>query len=163
MASLMSNLELFLNYFPEIELPVLLGENTHLAFSQQNQPIPGELIAQYIYEPSDGREWVEIIPCFRFKAKNHMVVCVYWEAGLLYYDYHILVLDQTGGVVNDQVIGGLRSDGRSLIRTIVHIDAGPVFYVVSAFQSDEREEIDFNEAVSERWILVDDGKLVKEG
>ena len=40
--------EHFLEKFPEIDLPITLGEDTHHYFSQNNDPLPALMVEQYL-------------------------------------------------------------------------------------------------------------------
>ena len=71
--------EEFLSCFPPVELPFTLGEDTHMLFSKENDPIPGAVIAEYIL-PLEGEEELdevtEYIACFALPSALRLLLPV---------------------------------------------------------------------------------------
>ena len=75
----------FLERFPEIDLPVTLGDEMHMTFSSENKPLQSLMINQHLLraEEKEPDEFTEFIPCFRVKETISFHAIVYWRAGLL--------------------------------------------------------------------------------
>lgn len=114
----------FLNIFPEIELPISLGENTHMEFSRRNDPLPGDLIQAFIVAnekvPSD--EFTEHIACFRVANLKEFQAVVYWRAGLMDYRYILATFNKKGEQIDSRVIAGMFSDGEKVTTSVATID-----------------------------------------
>jgi len=114
----------FLNIFPEIELPISLGENTHMEFSRRNDPLPGPLIQQYIvaYEKIPSDEFTEHIACFRVANLKDFQAVIYWRAGLMDYRYILATFNKKGEQIDSRVIAGMYSDGEKVTTSVATID-----------------------------------------
>lgn len=129
----------FLKKFPEVPLPVTLGENTHMAFSRENDPISDVEIAEYIapYDTAGIDEFTEFIACFRIPDLKEIQAVVYWRAGLMDYRYILASYNKKGELIEQRVIAGLYSDGESLTQSVATIDGDWVIHVGSG-QSDAK-------------------------
>ena len=108
----------FLEKFPKIELPVTLSEESHHGFSKENDPLPAEMILEYIthYEASEPDEFTEYIACFQLplEKKTYSAV-IYWKAGLLNYDYVLATYDKKiGSMIDKRAIAGTRVVGNNI-------------------------------------------------
>jgi len=114
----------FLNIFPEIELPISLGENTHMEFSRRNDPLPGALIQEYIvaYEKVLSDEFTEHIACFRVANLKDFQAVIYWRAGLMDYRYILATFNKKGEQIDSRVIAGMYSDGEKVTTSVATID-----------------------------------------
>jgi hypothetical protein len=154
--------EQFLAWFPKVDLPVLLGETTHHTFSQLNQPIPGAFIHRFLLaeDVAYDDEFTEFIACFQFDISKEVKALVYWEAGLLYYHYRLMVFRPDGTILQNKSLGGMHSDGSSIVRTIIQFESDLVIHTITAVQQSEKETIDLAEATHQRWQIQEDGKIV---
>lgn len=123
----------FLDKFPEIALPVTLGDEAHHDFSRENDPLPGQMTDQYLEpleeEPAD--ELTEYIACFRLPETHGFHALVYWRAGLMSYRYRLVTFTTKGEVINHRVIAGTYSDGEVLTKAVATIDEDWEIVVVS--------------------------------
>ncbi len=152
--------EALLDFFPLVELPVLLGETTHLTFSAHNPPLPAILSQKWLNHTDYAldEELTEHIPCFHFNMPDHKIGLVYWEAGLLYYHYHLLIFTKDGRLINDKVIAGLTSRDKLLHRTIAHLEENFIIHTLSASHQ-ENEEIHTENANSQSYQILPDGQI----
>lgn len=155
------NFTQFKSFFPEVELPVLLGETTHLTFSRLNKPLPGILIFTFLQSDEIDDEYTEYLPCLSFKVNEDVHGLVYWKAGLLYYDYHLLTFNKDGVQIEDLIIAGIQANGNQIRRTIAHIEHDLNIYTISANQKDETMDIHLEETEQVKYTILDTGQVIK--
>ena len=104
----------FLSFFEEVELPILLSEDTIHHIKDVTKPLPQVLIDEYItrWEPTLD-EFTEIIPCFSLPRQQQYRGIIYWKASLLRYEYIIVNLDQSDTMIDEDLI--------------IHIQAGAAY------------------------------------
>lgn len=127
----------FLEFFPEVELPVILSDENLSIFSKENTALPLPMIQEYIakYDNTEPDEYTEYIPCFRIPNTDNFVGIVYWKGQLMNYEYHLVTFDTRGKFITGKVIGGIISNGTSLIKSVAQIDEDWVIHVVSGEDS----------------------------
>lgn len=123
----------FLNFFPELELPVHLTDESLSVFSQENIVLPLPVLSKFIskYDNTEADEFTEYIPCFRFPDSENFYALIYWKAQLLNYEYHLVTFDKKGNFITGKVIGGLLTNGASIIKTVATIDEDWIVHIVS--------------------------------
>lgn len=123
----------FLNFFPELELPVHLTDESLSVFSQENLALPVPVFQKFIskYDNTETDEFTEYIPCFRIPHTENFYGLVYWKAQLLNYEYHLVTFDIKGNFITGKVIGGLLTNGSTIIKTVATIDEDWVVHIVS--------------------------------
>lgn len=131
-------IEQLLEYFPEVELPVSLTEETVVTFSNSNIPLPGGLIAQTIstWETGD-EEFVEYIPCFKIDGREHFVGIVYWKGELLTYEYILVTFDKQGKMIQRKPISSVHADGSTVKKSVAQIDEDLIIHIMAGESSDE--------------------------
>lgn len=121
----------FLSFFPELELPITLTEESSLTFSMNNKTLPFEALATFILPQEDEHDdLTEYVPCFRLKDTPGIHAIVYWKAGVLNYEYKMLTLESDGKYIDHKVIAGTISNGESIIRTVSTIDEDWIIHSV---------------------------------
>lgn len=176
----------FLEKFPELPLPITLGEDTHHHFSQQNDVLPQRMIEQFILplemtglddieaegegsaspkrsiDLLEEEELVEFIPCFKIPDTHDFHAIVYWRAGLMSYQYILVTFNKNGLVIDYSVIAGTYSDGKSLTQSVATITEDWEIVVVSG-QGDVNHPDQYDAASSRatRYELLPDGKIAK--
>ncbi len=110
----------FLSYFPEVEPPVTLGEDTHRVFSRKNTPLPSLVIEQHLLpiEKSEVDEFTEFIPCFRLAVPTDFIILVYWRAGLMNYYYTLVTYDSRGSYIDSRIIAGSYYEEGEITRSV---------------------------------------------
>lgn len=152
----------FIESFPEVELPVILGENTHHQFSRRNPPIPTPIIHAFI-EPleDDFDEFTEIIACFRIPKTYDVHAVVYWKAGLLNYQYILATFEKNGNLIDRAVIAGIHTDGEVLTQSVATFEEDWMIRIVSGQLKDGRT-YDATESRKINLELLPDGQIVVE-
>ena len=102
----------FVKRFPTVELPIILGNDTHHTFSSNNPPLPALYINTFIslIEGPIEQEFTEIVPCFSIPDTKNFHAIVYWKAGLMDYQYILATYSKQGAPIARRVIGGTFSD-----------------------------------------------------
>lgn len=154
----------FLEKFPEIELPITLGEESHHAFSQSNDPLPPFMIEQFIapLEEDPIDELTEFVACFSIPATKKFHSIVYWKAGLLNYQYRLVNYDQKGNLVAEKVIAGTHADEDGIItHSVATINKDWLIIIVSGqTNADPQAAADATSSTANRWIIGTEGKIV---
>lgn len=153
-----------LDKFPEVELPVTLGEETHHVFSRRNDPIPALMVEQYLQE-WDGMEpdeHTEYVACFRIPISDHVVGVVYWRAGLLEYRYELVTLDRKSGqVIAKQTLGGTLFDGMDVTQSVATISEEKTIYIASGQRQAGVDGYSAAGSTAQRLQLTEAGKVVE--
>lgn len=124
----------FIELFPEVELPVTLGEETHLTFSKKNKPLRPSVIKEFIQpleEQAIDEDTTEFIPGFRLPKTKHFHGLVYWRADVMSYQYILVTLNTFGELIAKRTIGGTYSDGFQLTQSAATISEKYIVYVAS--------------------------------
>jgi len=154
----------FLQKFPEIPLPITLGEEAHHAFSQRNEPLPQPMIERFIepLEEKERDEFTEFIPCFRIPKTNDFHAIVYWRAMLMSYEYTLATFSKKGELIDHRVIAGTFSDGQLLVNSVATIDDDWMIYIVSGkSKADESGSIDPKASTATTLELLPEGNMVE--
>ena len=152
----------FMEQFPEIELPITLGESSHLDFSKANQPLNLEVVRQHILTIEDlpADEFSEFIACFKIPETYEFYAIVYWRAGLMNYLYTLVTFTKKGILIDKRVIAGTFSDGELLTQSVATIDEDWVIVVVSGQVSSSDSTYDASTSTVYKLELLPDGKIV---
>jgi hypothetical protein len=154
----------FLGYFPPVELPFTLGEDTHHLFSSENLPLPALAIAHFILpieEMMETDELIEFVPCFALPTGTAFHAIVYWKADLLDYQYRLATFNKQGQLVAARTIAGMTYDGEEITQTMASIQEDMVIYMVSGQR--QADTIDYAAAASTatRLQVATDGTIVE--
>lgn len=100
----------FIDFFPELELPVILTDESIHSFSKMNTPLPMAAIVEYLVDTEEELdEFTEFVPCFRFQVSEEILAVVYWQGSLLSYDYYILSIDiKRLRLISKKIIAGTK-------------------------------------------------------
>lgn len=155
----------FVEYFPELEFPITLGEETHRIFSRRNDPLPGQAIAQFIepLEPAEvGEEMTEYIACFRLPEAKEYIGLVYWKAELLSYQYKLVTFSTKDEQLIDQrVIAGTYYDGNEITQSAATIQESLQIYVVSGQSLPDARNYIASGSTATRLQVTERGKIVE--
>lgn len=151
----------FLSFFPEIELPITLTQESSLEFSKHNRPLPGAIIQEFIlpYE-TEKDELTEFLPCFKIPETNNFHAVVYWKAGLLTYEYKLITFDKNGKLIDGKVIAGTISNGESIIRTVSTIDPEWIIHSIVGEQKVKQSNKINTESKSFTLELLATGEII---
>lgn len=135
----------FVAKFPPIAMPVTLGEETHHAFSTENDPLSDELIAQYIHPteavtPDD--EFTEYVPCFAIDNTEQFIALVWWKAELLNYEYVLATFSARGELIDRAVIAFTRVGEGKLHRAVSSISGELEIVIAEGISSEADDYLD---------------------
>lgn len=153
----------FLQKFPEVELPITLGEDTHHAFSLKNDPIPPLMIEQFILpleEEEEIDELTEFVACFKMPAQKEYEAIVYWKAGLLNYQYVLATFGKDEKLIDKRVIGGTYYDGEQLTRSVATIQPDGQIIIASGQEDPYSSGFDATQSTAYRVQISTKGKMV---
>jgi hypothetical protein len=153
----------FLSRFPEVDLPVTLGEETEREFYTRHDPIPVPMVDEFLpvfFPIHIVDEFTEFVPCFRIKDTKGFYAIVIWVAGLKFRNYFLITLNEKGEELQCRSIGGLSFSGDKIKRTVTRIEEDWVIYLASS-ESDETDDLDAkSETISGQIELLPDGSIV---
>ena len=150
----------FLKIFPELALPITIGEESEHQFSASNPPIPQRIIEQYILPiEEDADDLTEFVACFRIGKIKDFNATVYWKAALMNYQYVLCTWDKSGRLIGRHVIAGTYSDGTVITRSFARIDADHTIYIVSGQTESSGQLYDAGKSTTVALELLPDGKI----
>lgn len=144
----------FLQYFPEVQLPITIREETFQEFSSTIPPLPIAMIEHFLMGENDEDDGMtEYISCFRLPDTTEYKAIVYWKAGLLTYEYILQTYTNDGkGIIDSRVIAGTVVNGAEIIQSVARIDPDKMIYTASGMVE---AEDDFAEASNNSISIVE--------
>lgn len=130
----------FVGKFPTVHMPVILGEETHHVFAQENQPLSDSMIAQYIHptEPVGIDDpYTEYVPCFAIDGTDNFIALVWWKAELLNYEYVLATFTHKGELIDRRVIAFTRVKDGVITRSVATIDEEWEIFIAEGISSDQ--------------------------
>lgn len=152
----------FLEQFPLVEPPVILGEASHHTFSTENLPLPAVLIDRFIVPLEDEMpdETTEFIACFRLDGLKDIHALVYWKASLLNYQYQLVTFDKKGNPLEKRVIAGTFYDGDKLTQSVASIDEDWMISIASGQSQIQASDFSATESTAYQLELLPDGNII---
>ena len=150
----------FLKRFPEVEMPVTLGENSHFSFSEHNKPLHVEMIGAYLEPylgPSD--EFTEYISCFRIPETHNFEALVCWRADLNSYQYFLISYTKKGEYIDHKFIAGMKWESEKMLTVIATMVSDWIIYQNMGTHAGGNLE-EYKESSRVRMLeLLPDGKI----
>jgi hypothetical protein len=157
-------LKTLLSYFPDVELPVTLTDDSLTHINATNDLIPEALLLEVFvkYEETIGSEFVEIMPCFKIKMVDEKIhALVYWRGDLLRYEFIILTLNQDGSIIDKKVLCGTVIDGNIVKKSVANIDPDYGIHIIAgAYNSAITNTYDGTASQSFSMELLPTGELI---
>ena len=155
--------EHFLNKFPELPLPVTLGEETARVFSRNNDPLPIPMIEEFLLSSGEppADEFTEFVPCFRISLKRGRHAIVFWRASLLNYQYRVITFTKGGVAIDVKTVAGTFSDGQTLTRSVATIDEDHNIHVVSGQMESEQERYQAAASTANHYKILSEGRIAE--
>ncbi len=127
----------FLSFFPPVELPVTLSEETIDVFSRNNKVLPMEGIVEYIgqWEEIEG-DTTEFIPCIRLPEQDDYIGLIYWRGAIMQYDYFLVTLNNKGGLISRKSIASTKIEGDIIKRSVASIDNDFIIHIIAGASKD---------------------------
>lgn len=154
----------FVAKFPQVEMPITLGEDTHHAFSVENETLPEEMIQQFIL-PVDSSpqedEFTEYIPCFAIQGTENFIGLVWWKAELLSYSYWLATFKPTGELIEQQVIAFTRLGDDTVHRAVTTITEDLEIMIAEGKSADGQMIFDPTSSNMRHYEVMHNGQIVK--
>lgn len=124
-----------LQFFPEVELPVVFTDETLNVFSKENSPIPNTII-QTIISEWEGTldDYTEIVPCVLVDSNEDYHAVVYWKGGLLKYEFILVTLDakaESPTLISRKVIGSTITEKGLIKKSVASIDPDLIIHIIA--------------------------------
>ena len=152
----------FVRFFPKVQLPQTLNEDSIHTFNKHNMPFSVGAEATFLHEPGDD-EFTEYLPCFRVKNPYGIDVLVFWRASLLDQHYYVMTMDKKGNIIAKAPIAGIRTDGKKIARLYAHIDEDWIIHM-TAGEAQIGRETEYNPGETKAFEaeIQPDGQIVFE-
>ena len=125
----------FLQFFPEVELPVVFTDETLNVFSQENPPLPNTIVQTVIAEWEGALDdYTEVIPCVLVDSNEDYHAFVYWKGGLLQYEFILVTIDaraETPTLISRKIIGSTVTEGDIIKKSIASIDHDLIIHIIA--------------------------------
>jgi len=154
----------FLSFFPHIELPVILAEDTITSIDKNNKPF-SKLALEYMveWEEKELDEYTELIPCFQFPVSKEIQCLVYWKGSLLTYEYILLVLQvKDWELLSKKIIGGTKVANDTIIRSSTVISPELEIDILMNSQKLDDKDIDPKAVSKYHMEIMQDGSIISE-
>lgn len=153
--------EEFLAYFPLIDLPIVLSDESFDEIRKVNEDIPIALVYHFISQfDTDLDEFTEYFPCFRIPTGDEFVGLVYWKAKLLQYEFHLITYTPKGEFIAGKVIAQTLTNGESIIRSVSTIDEDLVVHVASGQMDLDSTEYDAQNSRAYTLEILSTGDII---
>lgn len=142
-----------LSFFPIQELPLTLQYGDLHEYGKSNDPIPDELLIEYII-PNAGfeiDEFTEFLPCFQFKAHHGIHHLVFWSGRLMHYAFHLANFDVHGKFIEQKEIAGFYTKENKVLQKMAHINNESAVYIVETNLSENENHIITDQTY--KWML----------
>ncbi len=159
-----NNFELFLQKFPPVAMPVLLGEDEHHTFSTENEPLPEALIAEFILpmETVVEDDFTEFVPCLRIEGTHGFAAIIYWKADLLRYEYVLATFNAKGERIARRTIAKTVVDEEGKItRSVAQIDEELIVFVAEGKSSADVDDFDPTTSKSWNYEILVNGEIIE--
>ncbi|HMQ07060.1 MAG TPA: hypothetical protein PKC30_07140 [Saprospiraceae bacterium] len=131
----------FLSYFPTIELPVTLNEETLDVFSRENKVLPAAAISHFIlqWEGNHDDGMTEYIPCFALPAAEEFTGLVYWKGGIAKYEFILVTIGKDGRLISRKSLASTQFNSKSIRKSVAMIDEDLIVHIMAGALSDDKD------------------------
>lgn len=153
----------FLSFFPEVELPVILSDESPHTFDRHNTPLPAHIIEAFLVQADPGSidEFTEYVPCFRLPEQSEFHALIYWKAGLLDYQFHLVTYDKKSGkLIDHTILSGVKAVNNKVTRSVATIDEDLIIHVVRGESIEEESPYDASSTVSYHFEILPGGQII---
>jgi hypothetical protein len=127
--------EFYLKKFPKVDLPISLTNESHFAFSRENDVLSKGLLEEWILPMEEEEDaYTEYVPCFQLPEQEGFVAIVYWKAALLNYEYVLATYTKKGQLITRQTIAGMKTNKDTLLQRLAFIDEELIITVAEGTQ-----------------------------
>jgi hypothetical protein len=154
----------FVSKFPPVNMPVTLGEETHHTFGLENEPLPYDMIEQYIHpveSVAEGDPYTEYLPCFSIEEAGPFVAVVWWKAELLNYEYSLATFTPKGQLIQRRIIGFTKVADQKIERAVATINEELEITVAMGASFDEQDVYDPGTSKTLNLEIMANGEIVQ--
>ncbi|WP_116126175.1 hypothetical protein [Lewinella sp. IMCC34183] len=155
----------FVEQFPELPLPITLGEDTVRRISKETPPLPSRMVDQFLVplEPTVvNEEFTEFVACLRLPEADNYVGLIYWRADLAQYHYTLVTLNpKTEEIIDRVILAGTSYDGEELTQTTAAITEALMIYQVSGQGQGKKFDYQASASTARRFQIADSGKIIE--
>jgi hypothetical protein len=140
-------------------MPIVLGEESHHIFSQENKPLSQELVDTYIVPTGKDSpdEFTEYVPCFAIEGTEKFAAIVWWKASLLRYEYVLSTFTLKGDLINQRVIAFTEVGEGSIRRSVATINEDWEIYMAEGISSKETDQFEPGSTVTTSCEILVNG------
>lgn len=152
-----------LSFFPEVEPPFTLTEESIQHFRQTNEDLPFDLVFHFIenWEGPDEDEMTEYFPCLKLPKQEKYQCLIYYRTALLKYEYIAATIDSQGNLISRKVIAGTNFKDGFILRSAARIDEDIIIHIVTGVMDPEMEtDIDPEKSQLMTMEILPDGQIL---
>jgi len=151
----------FRSYFPEIELPVTLSDDSIIEINKYNKPLAQALIERIIIpiEGNDIDEYTEFVPCMQLPPTDDYYALIYWKGKLLSYEYVLVTFDKSSNLLSRKVISGTRVEDNKVIKSVCNIDEDLIIHIIVGGQ-EENAKYDAQSSQAMSMEILTSGDII---
>lgn len=148
-------------YFPEVDLPITITEESYRHFPEDRSLGVHDLLVSFLQQAlhEEHDEYTEIIPGFSFRVPSHSgyVALVWWKANLLTYSYILATFNMQAQLVASLPLAIVQVQGDAILRQAAHINEVGQIYTVEGLAKGETFQAESN--IPEQYLLLEDGSI----
>ncbi len=149
-----------LHYFPTVDLPLQLTDETHFVFSRENRILPEDFVYTFLVQEETPDPYTEYLPCFRLEGMGQFTGLVVWKAAIMDYSYTLFTFDAKGQQIAKQIIAGSKSNGETLLLRQATIDGEGTISVVEGI-GDAEGKYDPSTSRNFQFELLESGDILQ--
>ncbi len=149
----------YLDFFPDVEFPVILSSEYMQIFSKENKPLPEHLSMRFMNKDLDNQEnTVEYIACFKLPPQKNFHAVIFLEIDIMNYQYILQTFDLRGVEIDRRKIAGMEVVEKELEENVALIDEDLIILNIKGSQ-DINKEFDLKGSTSFAYEILEDGKI----
>ncbi len=149
----------YLDFFPDVEFPVVLSSEYMQIFSKENKPLPEHLTLKFMNQGSEAEgNDLEYIACFKFPPQKNFHAVIFLKIDIMNYQYILQTFDAKGVEIDRKKIAGMEVVENELKENVALIDEDLIILNMKGSQ-DINEDFDIKERTSFAYEILEDGKI----
>ena len=96
----------FLNFFPKVELPLILNTDMQRQISEMQDPINAAWMEKFVLDTDQIDEFTEFMPCFQIADSNSFSAIIYWQASLEGNAFFLTTFSKAGNIIDQKLLAG---------------------------------------------------------
>lgn len=153
----------FLEFFPTVTPPIILSAEEIIIYSRENKPFSQHIINDVmneLHKEEVDEDYSEFIPCFKLEKENAFIPLVYYKAGLLKSEYHLLILSEKGKVLDTKALAGTFLNDNETVSYVASIDEDHHIQIVIGSHEGNRNQYNPLNSKTIAYDIAPDGKII---